>query len=97
MKQNIPSKQETIDLNLLVATFRCFNEQLYLLKGSHSKVIKLKFNRLIKLARQYEDEMMKNMGDSVEDLDGVQDVMMDIINDVKIELEKNIKKGEDAK
>ena len=42
MKQNIPSKQETIDLNLLVATFRCFNEQLYNLKGSHSGVVKMK-------------------------------------------------------
>lgn len=96
MKTNITREQQ-IDLTLLFATFRCFNEQLYLLKGSHSKVVKLKFNRLIKLARQYEDEMMKNMGNSVEDLDGIQDVMMDIINDVKIELEKNIKKGEDAK
>ncbi len=96
MKTEITIEQQ-IDLTLLFATFRCFNEQLYLLKGIHSKVIKLKFNRLIKLARQYEDEMMKNMGDSVEDLDGVQDVMMDIINDVKIELEKNIKKGKDAK
>lgn len=91
------TKEHQIDLTLAFATFRCFNEQLYLLKGTHSKIVKLKFNRLIKLARQYEEEMMKNMGDSVEDLDGVLDVMMDVINDVKLELEKNVKKGEDAK
>lgn len=82
------TKEQQIDLTLLFATFRCFNEQLYILKGSHSKVVKQKFSRLIKLARQYEDEMMKNMGDSAQDLDNVTDIMMDIINDVKIELEK---------
>jgi len=91
------TKEHQIDLTLAFATFRCFNEQLYLLKGSHSKVVKLKFNRLIKLARQYEDEMMKNMGDSTEDLDSVLDVMMDIINDVKLELQKNIKEEDNAK
>ena len=48
MKYEI-TREHQIDLTLAFATFRCFNEQLYLLKGSHSKVVKLKFNRLIKL------------------------------------------------
>mgnify|MGYP003671878956 FL=1 len=38
------TKQDTIDLNLLIATFRCFNEQLYNLKGSHAGIVKMKFN-----------------------------------------------------
>tara|TARA_R110000796_G_scaffold7420_2_gene25513 strand:+ start:1773 stop:2033 length:261 start_codon:yes stop_codon:yes gene_type:complete len=82
MKQNIPSKQETIDLNLLVATFRCFNEQLYNLKGSHSGVVKMKFNRLLNVARQYDREIVQWTENSPE-LENVYDQLMDIIVEVK--------------
>ena len=48
------TKEQTAELNLLIATFRCFNEQLYNLKGAHAGIVKLKFNRLLKVAAQYE-------------------------------------------
>ncbi len=76
------NKEDTIDLNLLIATFRCFNEQLYNLKGKHSKIVKLKFNRLIKVAKQYDDEIIKLTGNS-EEIEEVYDQLMDIIIEVK--------------
>ena len=82
------NRKDTIDLNLLIATFRCFNEQLYNLKGSHSGLVKLKFNRLIKVARLYEKEILKTTKESKE-LERVYDELMDIIILVK---EKNYEK-----
>ena len=76
------TKQDTIDLNLLIATFRCFNEQLYNLKGRHSKIVKLKFNRLLGVARAYEKEVVKWTDDSPE-LETVYDELMEIILTVK--------------
>ena len=81
MKQKI-TKEQTMDLNLLIATFRCFNEQLYLLKGMHSGVVKLKFNRLCNMARSYENEILK-WTDNSESIEVVYDQLMDIINEVK--------------
>lgn len=76
------TKQDTIDLNLLIATFRCFNEQLYNLKGRHSKIVKLKFNRLLGVARAYEKEILKWTDNSPE-LETVYDELMEIILTVK--------------
>lgn len=76
------NKEDTIDLNLLIATFRCFNEQLYNLKGKHSKIVKLKFNRLIKVARAYDNEIIKLTGNS-EEIEHVYDQLMEIILEVK--------------
>lgn len=65
-----------------MATFRCFNEQLYNLKGSHSRVMKLKFNRLLKVARQYEKEIVEFTEESKE-LELIYDNMMDLLIEVK--------------
>ena len=76
------TKQDTIDLNLLIALFRCFNEQLYNLKGKHAGIVKLKFNRLINVARQYEKEIIKYT-DGSKELERVYDELMEIIILVK--------------
>jgi len=76
------NKEDLIDINLLIATFRCFNEQLYCLKGKHSKTLKLKFNRLIKVSRIYEEELKKSIG-NLEELESVYDLLMDLITEVK--------------
>ena len=76
------TKEHTIDLQLLIATFRCFNEQLYNLKGTHSKVVKMKFNRLLKVADQYEKEIVKWTNNN-EDMETVYDNLMEIILEVK--------------
>ena len=76
------TKEQEIDINLLIATFRCFNEQLYLLKGAHSQILKKKFNRLIKVSKQYDDELNRIFNYN-EDLESVYDLLMDVIIEVK--------------
>lgn len=79
------TKDQQVDITLLFATFRCFNEQLYNLKGIHSKIIKKKFNHLLKVSSQYEKEIVETMNSK--ELENCYDVLMDIIVTVKRELE----------
>ncbi len=58
MKNSLTPQQAT-EVHLLLATFRCFNEQLYLIKGNHSGSLKKKFNHLLNVCRQYEKEVVK--------------------------------------
>ncbi len=76
------TKEQTAELNLLIATFRCFNEQLYNLKGSHSGVVKMKFNRLVKVANQYEKEIVQ-WTDGSEQLELIYDSLMEVLIEVK--------------
>lgn len=76
------TKEQQIDLTLLLATFRAFNEQLYNLKGTHSQVVKLKFNRLLRVSAQYEKEIVKWM-DGSNELEAVYDALMDVLIEVK--------------
>jgi len=66
----------------LIATFRCFNEQLYNLKGAHSKVVKMKFNRLLKVAAQYEKEIVIWTKGSQE-IETIYDNLMEVLIEVK--------------
>ncbi len=75
------TKEQKVELNLLIAIFRCFNEQLYNLKGAHSKVVKMKFNRLLRTSDQYEKEIINWTNN--DDIDIVYDNMMDLIIEVK--------------
>tara|TARA_R110002096_G_scaffold131260_1_gene280995 strand:+ start:3232 stop:3477 length:246 start_codon:yes stop_codon:yes gene_type:complete len=76
------NKETQADITLLLATFRAFNEQLYNIKGKHSKMLKLKFNRLIGVARAYESEIVKLTNNS-EELEAVYDCLMDVMLEVK--------------
>lgn len=76
------TKEQTAELNLLIATFRCFNEQLYNLKGSHSGVVKMKFNRLLKVSNQYEKEILKWTEGSKE-LELIYDSLMEVLIEIK--------------
>jgi hypothetical protein len=76
------TKEHTTDLLLLIAMFRCFNEQLYNLKGAHSNLIKLKFNRLLKVAGQYEREILQWTEGSKE-LELIYDSLMEVLIEVK--------------
>jgi hypothetical protein len=82
------TEEQQVDITLLIATFRCFNEQLYNIKGVHSRVLKKKFNTLLNVAKRYESEIVKEMNNSKE-LEEVYDVMMDIIINVKLEILKD--------
>jgi len=76
------TKEHTTDLLLLIAMFRCFNEQLYNLKGSHAGIIKLKFNRLLKVSAQYEREITQWTEGSKE-LELIYDSLMEVLIEVK--------------
>ena len=76
------TKEHTTDLLLLIATFRCFNEQLYNLKGTHAGIIKLKFNRLLKVSAQYEREITQWTEGSKE-LELIYDSLMEVLIEVK--------------
>jgi hypothetical protein len=75
-------KETQADITILLATFRVFNEQLYNIKGKHSKVLKLKFNRLLGVARAYENEIVKLTNNS-EELEAVYDCIADIMLEIK--------------
>tara|TARA_R110000744_G_scaffold320603_2_gene426747 strand:+ start:626 stop:874 length:249 start_codon:yes stop_codon:yes gene_type:complete len=76
------NKEQATEINLLLATFRCFNEQLYNIKGSHKGILKQKFNRLINVSRQYENEIVKMTNDS-KDIENIYDHLMEILILVK--------------
>ena len=76
------TKEQTAELNLLIATFRCFNEQLYNLKGSHTKIVNMKFNRLLKVAAQYEKEIVQWTNGS-EQIETIYDNLMEVLIEVK--------------
>ena len=75
------TKEQQLDVTLLLATFRAFNEQLYNLKGSHKQVLKQKFNRLIKVSSQYESEIVRLLGE--DEIEAVYDALMDLLMDVR--------------
>ena len=79
------TKEHTKELLLLIATFRCFNEQLYNLKGAHSNLIKLKFNRLLKVSAQYEREILQWTEGSKE-LELIYDSLMELLIEVKTQV-----------
>lgn len=76
------TKEHKTELLLLIAMFRCFNEQLYNLKGSHAGIIKLKFNRLLKVSAQYEREVLQWTEESKE-LELIYDSLMEVLIEVK--------------
>jgi|TARA_R100000482_G_C5039161_1_gene107573 hypothetical protein len=76
------TKEQIIEIHLLMATFRCFNEQLYNVKGTHSGVMKMKFNRLLKVARQYEREIVE-FNEGSKELELIYDNMMDLLIEIK--------------
>jgi len=79
------TKEHTSDLLLLIAMFRCFNEQLYNLKGAHAGIIKLKFNRLLKVAAQYERQITQWTEGSKE-LELIYDSLMEVLIEVKTQV-----------
>tara|TARA_R100001443_G_scaffold117440_1_gene142710 strand:+ start:5602 stop:5910 length:309 start_codon:yes stop_codon:yes gene_type:complete len=51
-KNNI---DETINTLIILATFKSLNEQLYNLKGTHSGIVKKRFNLVLNTFKMYEN------------------------------------------
>jgi|TARA_R110002153_G_scaffold5594_4_gene25960 hypothetical protein len=77
-------KKTAADVVLLLATFRCFEEQLYNLKGKHGQILKLYFNRLIGVARTYDKYVAKHLSKLNQNhQDVIQDNLMELIYTTK--------------
>jgi len=72
--------QENADLSLLIATYRCFHEQLYNMKGRHRHRLKQVFNELERVADKYEKTVVKQiLGEKNEPADLLQDSIQDFM------------------
>jgi hypothetical protein len=67
---------------------RCFHEQLYNIKGTHSKILKMKFNRLLKISNQYEREVLRWTNNDKQ-LEAMYDTLMDVLIQVKTQIVKH--------
>jgi len=78
------NKEEQIDLIVLIATFKSFNEQLYNMKGKHKAQTKMWFNRLLNTARSYENSI-KSQTDLIDDknLEIIYDSITELIYAIK--------------
>jgi hypothetical protein len=78
------TEEEHIDLIVLLATFKSFNEQLYNMKGKHKNQTKMWFNRLLNTARSYENSI-KQKTNVIDDknLEVVYDAITDLIYTIK--------------
>ena len=82
------TKEQETEINLLLATMRCFHEQLYNIKGTHSKILKMKFNRLLKISNQYEREVLRWTNNDKQ-LEAMYDTLMDVLIQVKTQIVKH--------
>ena len=56
---NQAEARKIMDVNVALAMIKCLTEQLAGMQWQHSYKVKQKFNKLLKVARQYEDEIDK--------------------------------------
>lgn len=94
MKAKELTKQQQIDLLVLFATFKSFEEQLYNLKGVHSQEVKMWFNRLITTAKNYEEVLTKRVNFNNDDLEKVYDAITDIIYFLREGHQKELEENE---
>lgn len=89
------NKKEIMDINILLAIFKCFSEQLHSNQGRHTGILKMKYNRVLKVVRQYEKEIDKSMlltGDN--SIEEIYDTLMDTIMESRDIVMDNIEKEE---
>lgn len=80
--KNKLTKEQAAEVYMIIALSRCFNEQLYMMKGAHAGILKKKFNHLLKVSNQYEREAVRYI-DGNENMEKMYDSMMEVINTVK--------------
>tara|TARA_R110002167_G_scaffold12602_8_gene53553 strand:- start:3615 stop:3947 length:333 start_codon:yes stop_codon:yes gene_type:complete len=64
--------EQAADVNMMLATFKSFEEQLYNLKGLHGHMTKKYFNELLRVAQRYEKAVKKSE-------EAVNDTVLDIL------------------
>tara|TARA_R110001592_G_scaffold44946_1_gene143997 strand:- start:527 stop:805 length:279 start_codon:yes stop_codon:yes gene_type:complete len=77
---NKEEARKIMDVNVALALVKCLTEQLAGMQWQHSHQIKQKFNKLLKVARQYEKEIDKSMEETNdESIENIYDAFMESI------------------
>lgn len=87
--------EQAADVNMMLATFKSFEEQLYNLKGVHGHITKKYFNEMLRVAQRYEKAVRKSeeaVNDTV--LDWLYNAITEAIYYVRTEATK-IDEGKD--
>jgi hypothetical protein len=86
MKQNKEREQvvTNLDINLALALVKCLSEHLHTMQWTHSQRVKQKFNKLFKVAKNYEAEIDKSIHQTNDPtIENIYDALMDSICEAK--------------
>lgn len=84
-----------LDINFALALVKCLSEHLHTMQWTHSHRVKMKFNKLLKVARIYESEIDKSMHETNDEtIENIYDALMDLILNSKELAIKNYKENE---
>jgi hypothetical protein len=73
-----------LDVNLALALVKCLSEHLHTMQWTHSNRVKQKFNKLFKVAKNYESEIDKSIHDTSDTtIENIYDALMDSICEAK--------------
>tara|TARA_R110000823_G_scaffold305528_1_gene427665 strand:- start:220 stop:525 length:306 start_codon:yes stop_codon:yes gene_type:complete len=73
-----------LDVNLALALVKCLSEHLHTMQWTHSQRVKQKFNKFLKVAKQYENEIDKSMHETNDEtIENIYDALMDSIVESK--------------
>lgn len=78
------TKEQSAEVNLMLATFKSFEEQLYNLKGVHKFTLKKYFNEMLNVAKRYERQIKKSEEDvNDKSIDGLYNIITESIYYIK--------------
>ena len=73
-----------LDVNLALALVKCLSEHLHTMQWTHSQRVKQKFNKLLKVAKNYETEIDKSIHETNDlTIENIYDALMDSICEAK--------------
>tara|TARA_R110001592_G_scaffold344883_1_gene636483 strand:+ start:1385 stop:1690 length:306 start_codon:yes stop_codon:yes gene_type:complete len=73
-----------LDVNLALALVKCLSEHLHTMQWTHSQRVKQKFNKLLKVAKNYEAEIDKSIHETNDlTIENIYDALMDSICEAK--------------
>lgn len=89
------TKEEQIDLLLLLATYKSFSEQLYNIKGLHKGLLKKKFNLLQNYVKAYEKQIDSNwLKQNQQVIEQLNDAITDMVYMIRENVDKEEKSNE---
>ena len=75
---------KNLDINFALALVKCLSEHLHTMQWTHSQRVKQKFNKFLKVAKNYESEIDKSIHEtSDQTIENIYDALMDSICEAK--------------